>query len=578
MEAFATYQQNGSGWMLKKDLRVDITLSRLRPLRGSSHVELPKALAKRRTLINMANKDEECSKWAVTRALNPVDKDPQRVAKLLREQAKELCWDGVKFPTPCSERVFRKFEENNDISPRVFGHQPNNNGGVTIIPLYAPKERREMVVRLFFLKSEDGTVSHYCVVKNMSAQVSSQVSKKKAKKYVCDFCLCSFGVQRLLDAHTEYCSKHDAVKTVMPVRGRNTLKFKNIQNAVECPIKIYADFESFLKPIDEVRGVTRLHQRHVPSAFCLYVVSRVEGFSMDPITYVCQGEDDEVDRVFVQELEKVMGKIYETFKEDIPIIFDEAARELHESQDSCYACGEKFDEKDHEKRKVRDHCYFTGKYRGALHAKCNLRLKKYKTVPVFFHNLTGYDSHIFVKRLADSVGGVRCIPRNEEKYITFSKEVLVGEVVKEVEEEEVVEEEGEDGRYEERKVTKKEVRKIFWRLKFVDTLNFMKSSLEKLAGNLKRDQLKHLGKYFRGERMELMCGKGIYPYGYMTGVERLRERSLPPKEEFASLLNEGTATTDAIILPSQISEKDYQHAQKVFKTFGCEDLAGYTVL
>ena len=53
---------------------------------------------------------------------------------------------------------------------------------------------------------------------------------------------------------------------------------------------------------------------------------------------------------------------------------------------------------------------------------------------------------------------------------------------------------------------------------------------------------------------------------------------LPRKIEFASLLNEGTATTDAIILPSQISEEDYQHAQKVFKTFGCEDLAGYTVL
>ena len=199
----------------------------------------------------MANDDEECFKWAVTRALNPVER---------------------------TRSVFRKFEENNDISLRVFGHQSENNGGVIIIPLYAPRERREKVVRLFFLNGEDGTASHYCLVKNMSALVSSQVSKRKAKKYVCDFCLCPFGAQRLLDAHTEYCSKHYAVNTVMPVPGRNTLKFKNIQNTVECPIKIYADFESFLKPIDEVRGVTRLHQRHVPSAFCLYVVSRVQGF------------------------------------------------------------------------------------------------------------------------------------------------------------------------------------------------------------------------------------------------------------------------------------------------------------
>ena len=174
---------------------------------------------------------------------------------------------------------------------------------------------------------------------------------------------------------------------------------------------------------------------------------------------------------------------------------------------------------------------------------------------------TSYDSHILVKRLADSIGGVRCIPRNEEKYITFSKEVLVKEVVEEVEVEEVVEEEG-DGRYEERKVTEEKVGKIFSRLKFVDTL---RSSLEKLAGNLERDQLKHLGKCFQGERIELMCGKEIYPYEYMTGVERLRERSLPPKKEFALLLNEGTATNDTIILPSQISKEDYQHAQ-VFKT------------
>ena len=205
------------------------------------------------------------------------ERHPQRITKLLRKQAKELCWDGVEFPAPCSERTFRKFEENNGISLRAFGHQPRPNGGVTIIPLYTTKEIHEKIVRLFFLKSEDGTASHYCVVKNMSALVSSQVSKKKAKKYVCDFCLCPFGSQDLLDAHNEYCSKHDAVNTVMPVRGRNTLKFKNVQNAVECPIKIYADFECFLKLIDEVRGETRLHHRHVlrSFAFTWFPASRV---------------------------------------------------------------------------------------------------------------------------------------------------------------------------------------------------------------------------------------------------------------------------------------------------------------
>ena len=66
---------------------------------------------------------------------------------------------------------------------------------------------------------------------------------------------------------------------------------------------------------------------------------------MDPVTYVSQGEDDQVDRVFVEKLEEVIKKIYETFKEPVPMIFDVAAKKLHESQHECYACGEEFDEK-----------------------------------------------------------------------------------------------------------------------------------------------------------------------------------------------------------------------------------------
>ena len=86
------------------------------------------------------------------------------------------------------------------------------------------------------------------MVKNMSALVGSQVSAKKEKKYVCDVCLNVFGSQKLLDNHTEYCSKHDAVNATMPKPARSILKFKNVQNSVECPIKIYADFENFLEP------------------------------------------------------------------------------------------------------------------------------------------------------------------------------------------------------------------------------------------------------------------------------------------------------------------------------------------
>ena len=359
---------------------------------------------------------------------------------------------------------------------------------------------------------------------------------------MCDYCLNYFGSQVLLDEHTEYCSKHDAVTTILPKPRKNILKFKNIQNCVECPIKIYADFESFLEPIDETHGDTKLYQRHVPSAFCLYVVSRVEGFSMDPITYVRRGEDDSVDKIFVERLEEVAKQICETFKTSVPMVFDEAVKELHESVNECYACGEEFDGD-----KVRNHCHYTGRYRGALHSKCNLRLKRTRTIPVFFHNLTGYDCHLFVKRLADSPGSVDCIPRNEEKYITFGKNVLVDTIVKD----------------------DKEVN-LYSRLKFVDTMNFMRTSLKKLVGNLDRPNFKHTGRYFQGDELGLMLRKGIYPYEYITDGSKLSERSLPPKEAFASWLGAGTTSNSDSIAPSQISDEDYQHAQKVFKAFGCK--------
>ena len=111
--------------MLKRVVRLDITLSRLRPLRGSSHIPLPKCIVKRKALINMENDDDECFKWAVTRALNPVHvTNPQRVTKELIKQSEELNWDGIEFPTPCLERMLKKFEKNNDISLLVFGMSP----------------------------------------------------------------------------------------------------------------------------------------------------------------------------------------------------------------------------------------------------------------------------------------------------------------------------------------------------------------------------------------------------------------------------------------------------------------------
>ena len=537
IEALVKYAKNGSGWFVVSVEKIQIDKSSYDPLRGSSHIPLPKKISDKKALINMENKDDMCFKYAVTRALNPVSRDAERITKVLKKQASELNWNGIEFPTPCAERQLKTFEKNNNVSVLVFGHEGND-----IFPLYVPTDRRKKVVRLFFQKTK--TNSHYSVIKSMSRLVASQMSTKQHKKYVCDFCLNAFGTEDLLLKHEEYCREHDCVNTTFPKPGENILKFKNFQNASECPINIFADYESFLEPIDKTHGKTKLYQQHVPSAFCLYVVSRVTGFSMDPITYGRKGSEN-VAEVFVEKLDEVTKKIYDRFKDDATMIFNDEARKLFEEQTECYACGKPFSDEEDGLRKFRDHCHFTGRFRGALHSKCNLRLRKTKVIPVFFHNLEGYDSHLFVKHLADTEGSVNCIPHNEEKYITFTKNVWVD-----------VEETKDGGES-----------NIFLKLKFLDTMHFMASSLEKLVNNLEPTQFKHTFKYFQNEKLSLMLKKGIYPYEYMDSQKKLLETQLPSIEKFYSSLS-----------GSGISDKDYEHAKNVWKTFGCKTLSDYTEL
>ena len=73
------------------------------------------------------------------------------------------------------------------------------------------------------------------------------------------------------------------------------------------------------------------------------------------------------------------------------------------------------------KQKVRDHCHYTGKYRGAAHSICNLQYKISREIPVVFRNGSTYDYHFIIKQLArEFKGNFDYFGENTEKYITFS--------------------------------------------------------------------------------------------------------------------------------------------------------------
>ena len=80
-------------------------------------------------------------------------------------------------------------------------------------------------------------------------------------------------------------------------------------------------------------------------------------------------------------------------------------------------------------RKVRDNCHYSGIYRGAAHSLCNLQYKIPTYIPVIFHNLTGYDTHMFIKELAKYGSRMDVIAKNKEDYISFSVSVEVGKYI-----------------------------------------------------------------------------------------------------------------------------------------------------
>ena len=191
---------------------------------------------------------------------------------------------------------------------------------------------------------------------------------------------------------------------------------------------------------------------------------------------------------------------------------------------------------------MRDHCHFTGKYRVAAHNKCNLSCRRPMILPVIFHNLQGYDAHLFIKKLAKVPGDLFSIPTTEEKYITFSKFIEVDQYY-----------------------SKKQEKVLFkkFEIRFIDSFKFMSSSIAKLVENLSPSDFKNINREIK-DSTSLLRRKGVYPYDYVNSIKRLKETKLPPKEAFYSKLDD-----------KEISDEDYQHAHNVWNTFNCQTIQDY---
>ena len=131
--------------------------------------------------------------------------------------------------------------------------------------------------------------------------------------------------------------------------------------------------------------------------------------------------------------------------------------------------------------------------------------------------MRGYDSHLIIKKISKFDVKVSVTPNGLEKYMAF---------------------------------------KINKNLVFIDSMQFVNSSLDSLVKNLSDNDFKYLSDEFSGELLELVKEKVMYPYEYMDSFKRFSENKLPDKcKSFSSLKDEC------------IIEKDYRRASNIWNVF-----------
>ena len=207
----------------------------------------------------------------------------------------------------------------------------------------------------------------------------------------------------------------------MPTKDNNTIKYNQGEKSIKLLFVVYADLECLLEKLStcynnpEKTSTTKIN-KHKPSGYSIFTHCSFDK-SKNKLNYY-RGED--CMKKFCEDLREHATKIISYKKKDmIPLTKKE--EENYNNQKVCYICKKEFDKSDKKHHKVRDHCHYTDKYRGAAHNICNLRYKIPKEIPIVFHNGSTYDYHFIIKELVKEFdGNFECLGENTEEYITFS--------------------------------------------------------------------------------------------------------------------------------------------------------------
>ena len=433
---------------------------------------------------------------------------------------------------PVSAKDIKRFENRNQISINILAIERRQ--------IYICKKGRNYENALNLMIITEGEQKHYVAIKSLSRLLSKKNSKHDEKQYFCINCLQGFWKEEARNGHTVYCKNNVVVKVEMPHK-KPIVEYSDGQFQFKVPFIMYVDFESILEPVqgvgnDPTISSTRGINNHVSSGWCVrsqFAYGKVE----NPLK-LYRGKDC-VEK-FCDHITEEACHLYHSYpKKPMKPLTKKQWKNFKKSS-NCHICFKPFSDRN---PKVRDHCHYSSLYRGAAHVTCNLQYKIPSYIPVVFHNLSGYDAHLFIRELARKNPKLGVIAKNKEDDISFSLKVEVDKYI---------DKNGEEN--------SKEIE-----LRFIDSFKFMSSSLDSLVNNLARGKSKFFGfEGYNESQYNLLIWKEIYPYEYMNDWNKFEETNLPPRKAFYSKLN-----------MSGVSSEDYEHATKVWNEFSLRDVGEY---
>ena len=474
ISAYNNTNFEGSGWGIIGNACVTLNYGKYEPFKGGcSVVDLPKWLSGKRATTSIISGDLKCFYWCILRFFNPREKDKGRICKNLTKISKEDPNRYADFSGvlyPVSSEDVELFQKRN---PHICILIYGVDTKAKKTPLiYDGKEyANHNATNIYLLFYND----HYYLINDLSRLLSSQIRGYPGGKiYFCHKCQRTFKNEEKLNAHISVCN--DITLLQLPEPENNIIK-DNKKEVIPPCIAIYADFECLVLPTTPEEKENGKYQKHEPSCWCFFVKSYT-----DAVVSFCKSQ-------VLKENEDIVKNFVSVLMFSIRVSV------------------EKY------KRKTGLLPTFT---------------------PVYFHNLKGYDAHLFIIELAEyGFGGLSVLPSNEKNYISFSKFTII------------------EGK-------KHEIR-------FLDSLRILDASIEQLAYELPTEEMIEIIKYFPDVPNDILKGKGFYPYDWMDSIEKLKVKIFPSHSLFFSMLKNKNITWD-----------EYEKARKGWKAFNCKNMSDYT--